>query len=66
VTTTVTVTGAALGDFAIASFGVDFQGITVTAWVSATRIPSPSDSRMRRAAHSTLAQDTLRVLVIPQ
>jgi hypothetical protein len=34
-TTTVTVTGAALGDYAEASFSLDLQGITVTAWVSA-------------------------------
>lgn len=33
-TTTVTVTGAALGDYAIASFGGDLAGITVTAYVS--------------------------------
>jgi hypothetical protein len=35
-TTTVTVTRAALGDFAEASFDQDLAGITVTAWVSAT------------------------------
>lgn len=34
-TTTVTVTGLALGDFVLASFSLDLQGITVTAWVSA-------------------------------
>jgi hypothetical protein len=34
-TTTVTVTGAALGDFALASFSLDLQGISVTAYVSA-------------------------------
>lgn len=35
-TTTVTVTGAALGDFVDkVSFSLDLQGITVTAWVSA-------------------------------
>lgn len=34
-TTTVTVTGATLGMFASASFSLDLQGITVTAWVSA-------------------------------
>lgn len=34
-TTTVTVTGAALGDYAIASFSLDLQGITVTAYISA-------------------------------
>lgn len=35
VTTTVTVTGALLGDYAEASFSLDLQGITLTAWVSA-------------------------------
>lgn len=34
-TTTVTVTGALLGDFAEVSFSLDLQGITLTAWVSA-------------------------------
>ena len=34
-TTTVTVTGASLGDYAEASFSNDLQGITVTSWVSA-------------------------------
>lgn len=35
VTTTVTVTGAILGDYAEASFSLDLQGIALTAWVSA-------------------------------
>lgn len=35
VTTTVTVTGALLGDYAEASFSLDLQGIALTAWVSA-------------------------------
>ncbi|WP_396645705.1 right-handed parallel beta-helix repeat-containing protein [Mesorhizobium sp. IMUNJ 23232] len=35
VTTSVTVTGAALGDFASASFSLGLQGILLTAWVSA-------------------------------
>lgn len=39
-TTTVTVTNAALGDFARASFSLDTQGITVTAWVSAANTVS--------------------------
>lgn len=39
-TTTVTVTGAALGDFAEASFSLDLQGITLTAWVSASNTVS--------------------------
>jgi len=34
-TTTVTVTGAALGDFALASFSLDLQGVLMTAYVSA-------------------------------
>lgn len=34
-TTTVTVTGAALGDYAQASFSNDLSSITLTAWVSA-------------------------------
>ncbi|MFN3982323.1 MAG: glycosyl hydrolase family 28-related protein [Caldilinea sp.] len=40
VTTTVTVPGAALGDFAEAAFASDLQGVTVTAWVSATNTVS--------------------------
>lgn len=39
-TTTVTVTGAALGDHVTASFSLDLQGITVTAWVSAANTVS--------------------------
>ena len=39
-TTTVTVTGAAAGDFAQASFGGDTAGITITAWVSAANTVS--------------------------
>lgn len=34
-TTTVTVTGAALGDYAVASFSLDLQGISLDAYVSA-------------------------------
>lgn len=33
-TTTVTVTGAAIGDFVDVSFSQDLQGIALTAWVS--------------------------------
>lgn len=35
-TTLIFVTGAALGDFCLASFSLDLQGITVTAYVSST------------------------------
>lgn len=40
VTTTVTVTGAALGHYAQASVNVDTQGLTITAWVSAANTVS--------------------------
>jgi hypothetical protein len=40
VTTTVTVTGASLGDQVTASFSLDLQGITMTAWVSASNTVS--------------------------
>lgn len=39
-TTTVTVTGAALGDMATASFSLATSGITISAWVSATNTVS--------------------------
>lgn len=63
-TTTVTVTGAALGDFALASFSVALAGITVTAWVSATNTVSV---RFQNESGGTLnlASGTLRVRVIP-
>ena len=39
-TTTVTVTGAVLGDFSAVSFSNDLQGISVTSWVSASNTVS--------------------------
>lgn len=39
-TTSLTVPGAALGDFATAAFALPTAGITVTAWVSAQNIVS--------------------------
>lgn len=65
VTTTVTVTGAALGDFAQASFSLDLQGITVTAWVSAANTVSV---RFQNESGGVLdlASGTLRVRVTPQ
>ena len=61
-TTTVTVTGAALGDFAEASFSNDLQGITVTAWVSA---PNTVGVRFQNETGGTidLASGTLQVRV---
>jgi hypothetical protein len=65
VTTTVPATGAALGDFAEASFSNALQGITLTAWVSA------ADTVSVRFQNETggdldLASGTLRVRVRPK
>lgn len=61
-TTTVTATGAAVGDFAEASFSNDLQGITLTAWVSAANTVSV---RFQNESGGTLdlASGTLRVRV---
>ena len=63
-TTTVTVAGAALGDFAMASLGVDAAGISVTAYVSAANTVSV---RLQNESGGTLdlASTTLRVAVLP-
>lgn len=64
-TTTVTVTGAALGDFALASLDVDVAGITVTAYVSAANTVSV---RFQNESGGTLdlVSATLAVRVIPK
>lgn len=64
-TTTLAVTGAVLGDFALASFSLDLQGITVTAYVSAAATVSV---RFQNESGGTLdlASGTLRVKVIKQ
>ncbi len=61
-TTTVTVTGAALGDYADASFSLDLQGITVTAYVSSANTVSV---RFQNESGGTLdlASGTLRARV---
>lgn len=61
-TTTVTATGAALGDFAEASFSLDLQGITLTAWVSSANTVSV---RFQNESGGVLdlASGTLRVRV---
>jgi len=64
-TTTVAVNGAKLGDFAFASHGVDLQGITMTAWVSAVDVVSVRFQN-ETAGTLDLASTTLRVFVIPQ
>lgn len=63
-TTTVTCTGAALGGFARASFSLDLQGITVTAYVSAADTVAV---RFQNESGGTLdlASGTLKVRVDP-
>lgn len=63
-TTTVTVQGAQLGDFAIASFSLDLQGYTVTAYVSAANTVSVRFQNESGAAPN-IASGTLRVKVFP-
>lgn len=64
-TATITVTGAALGDFAMVSAPYDLQGITVTAYVSAADTVSV---RIQNESGGTLdlASGTWRARVIPQ
>jgi hypothetical protein len=64
-TTTVTVTGAALGDFVLVSHGVDLAGISVTAYVSAADTVSV---RFQNESGGVLdlASSTVRVRVLPQ
>jgi hypothetical protein len=62
-TTTITVTGAALGDVAMASFSLDTSGITITAWVSATNTVSV---RFQNESGGVLdiASGTLKAIVL--
>lgn len=62
VTTTVTVTGAAVGDVAIASFSNDLQGIMLTAYVSATNTVSVRFQNETTGAID-LASGTIRATV---
>lgn len=64
-TSTVTVTGAALGDFALVSHGVDVAGISVTAYVSAVDTVSVRFQNESGGAVD-LASTTIRVRVLPQ
>lgn len=61
-TTTITVTGAALGDIAVPSFSLDTQGITVTAWVSSANTVSVRFQNESGGALD-LASGTLRARV---
>lgn len=63
-TSTVTVTGAVLGDFAICAHGVDLQGILCTAYVSAADTVSVRFQN-ETAGTLDLASTTLNARVIP-
>lgn len=63
VSTTVTVSGAALGDFVLASFSLDLQELTLTASVSATNTVEVVLANNTGSAVD-LASGTLKVLVL--
>lgn len=63
--TTVSVPGAALGDFAMASFGISQAGITVSAYVSAADVVTVVFFN-GTGADVDLSSSTLRVKVIKQ
>jgi hypothetical protein len=60
----ITVTGAALGDFAFVSHGVDLAGITATAYVQAA---NTVEVRFQNESGGTvdLASTTCRIMVVP-
>jgi hypothetical protein len=62
VTTTLAAAGAAFGDCARASFSLDLQGITLTAWVS---VADTVNVRLQNgtASAADLGSGTLRVRV---
>lgn len=62
-TTTVTVSGATLGDFVLASFSLDLQGLTLAHYVSSSNTVTVVLSNMTASAID-LASGTLKVLVL--
>lgn len=62
-TTTITVTGAALGDFVLGTFSKDLQGALLTAWVSAANTVSVRIQN-ETGATITLGEDILKVGII--
>lgn len=65
-TTTITVTGAALGDFAMASFSLDLAGVTLSAYVSAANTVAVRFANVGATNPTNLASGTLRVRVFPK
>lgn len=62
-TTTVTATGAALGDFVLVSFSLDLQGIIVTAYVSSANTVSVRFQN-ETGGVLDLASGTLRIRIL--
>lgn len=62
VSTAVTVNGAALGDFALASFSLDLAGLTLSAYVSAANTVTVVLSNLTSGAVN-LSSGALRVIV---
>ena len=62
-TTTVTVSGAVLGDFVLASFSLTLGGLTMSAYVSATSTVTVVLANLTGAVVD-LASGTLKVLVL--
>ena len=62
-TTTVSVTGANLGDFSMASFSLGLQGLSLSSYVSSTNTVTVVLSNLTGAAVD-LSSGTLRVLVL--
>ena len=63
-TTTVSLTGAALGDFVQVSFSLDLQGIKLAAWVSSVDTVSVRFEN-KTGGTINLASGTIQVRVIP-
>lgn len=63
ISTTVTVSGAALGDFVLTSFSLDLQGMDIGGYVSATNTVTVILSNLTGAAID-LGSGTLAVLVL--
>lgn len=62
-TTTVTVTGAALGDFVMVSFSLDTTGLLITGWVSAADTVSVRFQHEVGGGNINIASGTLRARV---
>ena len=62
VSTTIPVTGAALGDFVLASFSLDLEGLSLSAYVSSSSVVTVVLGNLT-GTQQIIASGTLRVLV---